>query len=97
MVESIKYYSDGSIDSLKALNSAAQTGAENITKKIGETGFEPVATNSQSIDNKEVISKAKSGTAKNLPFSPDLQAIIELWDSLPDSDKKQILSIVNKT
>ena len=76
-------------------------------KKIGATGLEPVTTNLQTPENKELTEKPQTGTAQKLPKTcnsdlknivendTDLEQIVTVWPSLPEHIKSAIKALVN--
>ena len=74
--------------------------------KIGATGLEPAAKNSQPSINQEVTEKDKTATDQKLPKicnsgiksipenDTDLQQVISAWPNLPEHIKEAIKALV---
>jgi hypothetical protein len=67
----------------------------------GELGFEPSKANPQVTQSKKLRSgkKATGGNTggrelENANFTPDLQAVIQAWPSLPEPVKAGIMAMV---
>jgi hypothetical protein len=75
--------------------------AQNFSfEPIAPRGFEPLETNQQSSENKELTENTNpvfaTGLAKTLQKYPELEHIITAWPELPEAVKTTIIELIKK-